>query len=488
LQSADVKAVMKELDAVIGDKATSPLAGILRIIPIERMNALLIVTPQPAYLEEAKKWIERLDRGGGGDGVRFYVYNLQNTRAERLAPLLQQAFTGRVTQQFQQPAPTLAPGTPAGTIVNPPAFTGPTITPGVVGAPTTTIIQQQQPQQTTTVPGTGAPGVPRPAGAAGDALGIVRNIQAVADKDANTILIIATPSEYMVIEAALKKLDVPARQVMIEVVIADVTLRDEYQYGVEWYFSNGANQAGGLFRAGTTVGNIFSGVPQPDAGIKPRVPGFNYLLSGAFPGGIQAAISLLGTNANVKVVANPHVSALDNQKATIKVGNRIPISQQTIVGGTSNAVVTTSQYIDTGVLLAVTPRINEGGLVTLDVQAEVSIPGDCQTEGCSPPINTRSVQSIVGVQSGRTMVMGGLINTTKVDGSSGLPLLSKIPIVGGLFGTQTMREDRTELVLFITPRVVETDSDIQGVINDLRRRMERLDDVFPVAKPAAAAR
>ena len=487
LQNADVKAVMKELDAVVGDKATSPLGGILRIIPIERMNAILIVTPQPAYLEEAKKWIERLDRGGGGDGVRFYVYHLQNTRAERLGPLLQQAFTGRVTQTFTPSAPTLAPGTPAGTIVNPPAFSG------------SGFMVPNQPQATATatstatqpVAGTGAPGVPRPAGAVGEGLGIVRNVQVVADKDANTIMLIATPSEYAVIEAALKKLDIPARQVMIEVVIADVTLKDEFQYGVEWYFSNGPKQAGGLFRVGTDPGNVFSALPQTDAGIKPRVPGFNYLLSGAFPGGIQAAVSLLGISGNVKVVANPHVSALDNQRATIKVGNKIPVSQQTIVGGTSNAVVTTAQYIDTGVLLAVTPRINQGGLVTLDVQAEVSIPGSCTGDGCAPPINTRSVQSIIGVQSGQTMVMGGLISSAKTEGSSGLPLLSKIPVFGAIFGTQTMVDDRTELVLFITPRVVETETDIRGVIEDLRRRMERLDDalptVFPATKPANAA-
>jgi general secretion pathway protein D len=486
LQNADVKAVMKELDAVIGDKATSPFGGILRIIPIERMNAVLIVTPQPAYLEEAKKWVERLDRGGGGDGVRFYVYHLQNTRADHLAPLLQQAFTGRVTQQFTPSAPTLAPGTQPGTIVNPPPFSGSGLM--IAGTPQATATATSTATQP--VAGTGAPGVPRSAGAVGDGLGIVRNVQVVADKDANTIMIIATPSEYAVIEAALKKLDIPSRQVMIEVVIADVTLRDEFQYGVEWYFSNGAKQAGGLFRTGTDVGNVFSNVPQPDAGIKPRVPGFNYLLSGAFPGGIQAAVSLLGISGNVKVVANPHVAALDNQKATIKVGNKIPISQQTIVGGASNAVVATSQYIDTGVLLAVTPRINQGGLVTLDVQAEVSIPGDAPCDQCAPPINSRSIQSLLGVQSGQTMVMGGLISSTKVDGSSGIPLLSKIPIFGGLFGTQTMRDDRTELVLFITPRVVETPMDIQGVVDDLRRRMERLDDVFqtlaPAVRPAAA--
>jgi len=121
LQNSDVKVVVQELDKLLGDRNLSPLTGILRIVPIERMNALLVISPNPAYVEEAKKWIERLD-GGGGEGTRFYVYNLQNQRAERIAPLLQQALTGRVTQQASTPPPTLAPGTPAGTIVNPPSF------------------------------------------------------------------------------------------------------------------------------------------------------------------------------------------------------------------------------------------------------------------------------------------------------------------------------------------------------------------------------
>ncbi len=131
LQNADVKVVGQELDKVIGDKATSPLTGILRIIPIERLNALLVITPQPAYLDEAKKWIARLDAGGGGDGPRLFVYSMQNQRAEKLGPLLTQAFTGRVQAQAATPAPTLAPGTTQGTIVSPPGFVAQSTQPGL---------------------------------------------------------------------------------------------------------------------------------------------------------------------------------------------------------------------------------------------------------------------------------------------------------------------------------------------------------------------
>ena len=202
-------------------------------------------------------------------------------------------------------------------------------------------------------------------------------------------------------------------------------------------------------------------------------------LSPSRPGGVQAVLRLLDTYGNTKVVANPHVAALDNQKATIKSGQRVPINQQTLVGGTTNAVTTTSQYIDTGVLLQVTPHINAGGLVTLDVQAEVSNPGTAARVGDAPPINTRSVQTMVAVPNGQTMVMGGLISDTSQFDTDGFPMLSRIPVLGGLFGNQSIKKNRNVLVLFVTPRVMDTEFDVRSVIDDMRRRMERLDKAFP---------
>jgi general secretion pathway protein D len=482
LKNSDVKTVMTELEKILGDRNLSPLTGILRILPIERMNALLVITPQPAYLEEARKWVERLDRSSEtGGGLQFYVYNLQNTRAERLAPLLQQAFTGRAAQPAAGAPPTLAPGTPAGAIVNPPSF------------------QAQSPQQAAgAVAGAVAAGVVAgrtagaAAGGAADGSGIVRNLQVVADKDNNTLLIIATPAEYSVIEAALKKLDVASRQVLIEVTIAEVTLTDKLEFGVEWLFKGGAPSGRG---AG---GMILPPISGGGGGFNPGAPvtaastglsiarGFSYIIqNAAFPGGISAVLNLLDTYGSTKVVANPHIAALDNQKATIKAGNRIPVTQQVQVGGTLNAVTTTSSYIDTGVLLQVTPHINAGGLVTLDVQAEVSNPGVPANPGEAPPINTRSVQTYVGVQSGQTMVMGGLIGENRANDSEGLPWVSRIPIIGGLFGNQKLKNDRTELVLFITPRVVESQADVVGAIEDLRRKFDNLDRLFPIIKPFA---
>jgi type II secretion system protein D len=347
---------------------------------------------------------------------------------------------------------------------------------------------QSSPSATAVASATGGAGATaRPIG--GEGAAVVRNIQVVADKDQNTILLIATPSEYSIIEQALRKLDVPSRQVMIEVTIAEVKLTDQLQFGVDWVFKGGAPSgrgSGGNFNQPQNAA-FNPAVPLPTsapgalaAGLTVAAQGFSYLINNAnFPGGVQAVLHLLDKYGNTKVIANPHIAALDNQKATIKAGNRIPVNQQTIVGNTTNAVTTTSQYIDTGVLLQVTPHINDGGLVTLDVQAEVSSPGTPDVVGAAPPIDTRSVQTLLAVPSGETMVMGGLIQETKGNTTNGLPWLARIPGLGALFGNQTLDNNRSELVLFITPRAVDDVGAVSRVIEELRRKMERLDDVFP---------
>ena len=388
---------------------------------------------------------------------------------------MQQAFTGRVTQQPTTPPPTVAPATPAGQIVNPPTFQTTPTSP----APT----PPTPPQSPTAAIITGAT-------AGGQGSGIARNVQVVGDKDQNTILIVATPSEYSLVEQALRKLDVPSRQVMMEVTIAEVTLSDSLQFGVEWLFKGGApggRGSGGFFFPGSGGSTPFNpAIPPGQITTAPTLAlstGFNYIINNLnFLGGVQAILHMLDTYGNTRVINNPHLAALDNQKATIKSGDRIPINQQTFVGttaGTSNAVTTTSQYVDTGVLLQVTPHINAGGLVTLEVQAEVSTPGTPANVGEAPPLRTRSVQSIVQVPTGRTLIMGGLIISTKGNTTNGFPLLDRIPVLGGLFGKQELDDNRTELILFITPRVIQNELDYDGVINDLRRRMENLDWQFP---------
>ena len=167
---------------------------------------------------------------------------------------------------------------------------------------------------------------------------------------------------------------------------------------------------------------------------------------------------------------------LDNEKASINVGDQISVNTGSTTGtGTGGNVVTTQQYLSTGIILNVTPRINAGGRVTLDVNQEVSTPGP----GSNPTISTRKVQTVVTVSSGETMVLAGLIKDNTITGSSGLPLLSKIPLIGGLFGSQSLKKERTELVLLITPVVVTSPEDSRVVTEEIRKKLPSLQEYLP---------
>ena len=210
-------------------------------------------------------------------------------------------------------------------------------------------------------------------------------------------------------------------------------------------------------------------------------PGFSYVLSNAnVVGGVASALNLLATDSRVKVISSPHIMVTDNQTAKIQVGDRVPITSQTqSVLGSTTGLIASIQYIDTGILLTVTPRINAGGQVTMDINQEVSAAAITTTSSInSPTISKRSVKTTVVVKSGETMVLGGLITDNKTNASSGLPYLSKIPFIGGLFGTQSIANNRTELVLLITPRLVANNQQAREVSEEFRKKLSGLGDML----------
>lgn len=452
LQSADVKTIDNELGKVFGgDKsgAGNPLAGVVRFIPIERLNGFIIITPQPKYLEQAKMWLERLDRVGSTGGVRLFVYQVQNGKAEHLADLLNQTFGGQGGQATQRPTtPTVAPGL-TGT------QTSSTSARGGLGSASTAQSQAQQ-QRPAATPAVGATlTIADESGGPGD------QVRVVADKENNALLILANSSGYEKIEAALRKLDVSPRQVLIEVTIAEVTLKDELEFGIEWLFTNGPRRSGKL-DLGT-------------AGLNVKTPGFSYTVTAGDT--IKSVLNMLATDNKINILSSPHIMVADNQTARILVGDSVPTSgPQTVVG--TGTVVSSTQYLDTGIMLQVTPRINSGGLVSLDVSQEVSTAQKTTTSALdSPTISKRSAKTIVTVQSGETMVLGGLISEQSTSGSAGLPGLSSIPILGGLFGTQSDNRSKTELVVMITPRVANSFNQAKTLSDELRRKMGNAKDL-----------
>ena len=450
--ATDVKALGGDLDRIFGAGAQSPLAGIVKYIPIERMNALLVVTTQPRYLEEAKKWIERLDKSGGvAGGLRLNVYSVQHGKAEKLAQLLSEVYGNK------QPSttPALAPG--------------------------------QRPAQITTPTIPGSPVAPQtPAQAAqafaGSGVSVSKDARIIADNDNNALLILASPSDYETIQNALRQLDVPRRQVSVEVLVAEVVLDDSLKFGIEWFVNTRNNTVGALRNPGgdgSILPRILPALPGLGTATDPRslVAATSGLqLINVAGGDIRAVLQALGTDGRSKVISTPRVMVLDNEKATINVGDQISVDTGASSGVTTGGtVVTTRQYISTGVILTVTPRINAGGRVTLDVNQEVSSPGP----GANPTISTTKAQTVVTVSSGETMVLAGLIKEEDSTASQGIPLLSKIPLIGGLFGSQSLRKNRKELVLLITPTVVTSSDDARAVTDEIRKKLPLLEKYLP---------
>lgn len=437
LQNADVKAVDAEFNKIFSDKSLNPLAGVVRLIPLERLNGFVVISPQPHYLEQAKLWLERLDHAGSTGGSRLFVYHVQNGKAEHLAELLNQTFgkSGQAT----------------------PRAASASIAPGATG----TEIKSTSFGATTPKPAASTP-------VAGSTLSIsdesgASEVRVVADKDNNALLILANAAGYEKIERALKRLDIAPRQVLIEVMIAEVTLSDELAYGVEWLFTSGARKSGQL-DFGT-------------AGLAKAVPGFSYALASATGTGIDAVLNLLASDNKLNVLSSPHIMVADNQTAKIQVGDSVPIQGQVTTTGT--ALVSSVQYLDTGVILSVTPRINSSGLVNLDITQEFSVPtGTNPALANSPTVSKRSAKTQVTVQSGETMVLGGMISERSSNDSAGLPLLSSIPVLGGLFGKTDRKTSKTELIVLITPRVAHNMGQAKTISDELQRKMGEAKDLL----------
>ena len=461
IRSTDVKALTQDLDKLFGPAAQSPLAGVVRVIPIERMNALLIVTTQPKYMEMAKTWIERLDQTGGtGGGTRLYVYQVRNGKAENLAQIIGDLFSSRRTTTT---APALAPGQRGTEIRSPPPFGQSAPPPG--GTTTTT----------TAPPGAATFQLPGGVGQTSN------EVRVIADKDTNTLLILASPGDYEVVENALRRLDVVRRQVLVEVMLAEVTLTDDLSFGLNYFLT---------MKNGATIGSLNTGFGSNTQQLPPNgrvlgtsnaVPSITGLQLINFTGNeVRAVLNTLGSDGRTQILATPNIMVLDNEKAEIKVGTRTSVQTQSQTGVTTTGVVNSFQYLETGILLDVTPRINSGGMVTLEINQEVSEPQAPFIAGNpNPDVATRNAKTSVMVASGETIVLGGLIRENIQRNTSGVPLLSKIPVLGALFGTQSYSKDRTELVLLITPKIVSDTAQARGVTQELREKLPSLEKLMP---------
>jgi general secretion pathway protein D len=465
LHYADATVLVGEIEKVIGAEGQTPFAGIVRLVPIERLNAILVIAHQPKHMTAVRRLIEQFDWGTeAAPGRRLYVYHLKYGKAENISTVIQELF-GQV-QAVGQALPTegIAP-----------------LPPGVQGGNNAFRTARQISQSPPPVGAAGAGGdYPEPVAAAttvapeaatlmggavagegalaGEGQGPVT---IMADQDNNAILIMASPADYRMIEAAIRKLDIQPRQVLINAIISEVTLSDELDYGVGWFlresrFELGFNTPlpGGAAAAGEGLAlAIFNSNDET-----------------------RMFFDLLANKSDVKFISAPQVMVRDNQTATIRVGDQIPVTTRSSQSTTDPdaPIVTEVQFRDTGTLLTVTPRINAGGQVSLDISQEVSLPG---TEpavggGGNVAIAQRTIDSSVTIHDGQTVVLGGLIRDTRTTGKSGIPLLMDLPWLGKLFSSTTENVGRTELIVTINPVVVETQRDAELVTEELRQRMK----------------
>lgn len=443
-QRTDARLIVPELEKLLNGPG-APTAGLVRLITMERLNGMLAITAQPKYLDDVRRFVEVLDREGEGAEKAMFVYHVQNGRAADLARVLSSAFGLASGGE--------ASGTDAPDLVD---HTAP--------APSTL-----PPPKPPVAPGSAAS---RPAAGANPRADDQTATTITADETNNAIVVYATPRNYARIESALVKLDVPPLQVMVDATISEVTLNHQLQYGLQWSFQNGLNS--GALTQGATSTPI------------QNFPVFSYLYQGS---NFQATFNALKTITDVKVLSAPKLLVLNNHTAQIEVGDQVPISTGSAVStiGSGAPIVNSIEYRDTGVILKITPRVNAGGLVLLDIAQEVSdvlpLSASQKTSGIdSPTIQQRKISTSIAVQDGETVAIGGLIRNEVDKGRSTVPGFGDIPILGHLFGDTTGSLIRTELVVLLTPRVVRTPVDARAITEELRQKLREAE---PPPAPAA---
>ena len=475
LQRATVGELMPELQKMFGPDSGMPLAGMVRFLPIERTNSVVAISSQPQYLTEVGDWIHTIDEGGGNE-PQMYVYDVRNMKATDLAKYLRQIYgNGQIKDDS---AAKVAPGlrTRSLSSLNGNGGMGGTAANGMGGMgqgngnlqPELQQGSQEDSSEEGMDDNTDSGGLEGGATESGAARSLDESTRITAQKSSNQLLIRTRPAQWAEIEAAIKRLDNPPMQVQIETRILEVSLSGELDLGVQWYLGRLAGNS-----ASTTVANT-PGSQGALGGGGIGLGATDSLFYSFVGSNLQFALHALETSGRTQVLSAPSLVVMNNQQAQIQVGDNIPISQTTVNTNTSDTTLSSVEYVQTGVILDVVPRINPGGLVYMDIQQQVS-DADNRGNGDSngnPRISTRSVSTQVAVQSGQTVLLGGLIKQDNSDTVSAVPYLGRVPGLRWLFGNTSKSKNRTELIVLITPRVVTSNSQARQVTDDYRQQLQ----------------
>lgn len=481
LRNAQAKDVAGEVTNLLTTSGGG-MSGLVKIVPIDRLNAVLVTSMRPNYIDRVRAWVDRLDRGGANTEQQLFVYRVQNGRATDLASVLRRAL-GIETSSAEAGQGTSAGGsggvfgperTPATPFV---AASSEASGYGLSQAPRILLgglsPGQSRPQENSQGPLGAAPG----SETATSSNAAQTDIRVTADDTNNALVISATPQEYAQIAAVLQRLDILPLQVLIDATVAEVTLTKQLTFGLQYFINTGnfkaifaPNVAASTTSSTTTVTtptNIVSSFP----GIS-FTPGLNAAFTSSQ--GSSVILQALSQFTNVRVLSSPNLVVLNNQSARLQVGQQVPIATQSAVSVLTPGApqVNTIEYRDTGVILEITPRVNASGLVLLDMAEEVSqVTPTTSSSLNTPTISQRRVTSSIAIADGQTIGLAGLIQDNRTTTNSGIPVLKNIPLVGWLFGTRSNDVTRDELIVLITPHVIRDRQEGDAITNELREKL-----------------
>jgi general secretion pathway protein D len=486
--------MVTDLEKIMDSGESGLSHNLVKFQALDRQNAILVVASKPELLRMASTWISRLDRSAiASTGVK--VYHVKYGDARQIAAVLSSIFTGGGNANLESAANQIAPSSGTTTLSTIDRLTGGPAPSGNAPAGT----DQGQGHQGEGVEAASAISTAGALGSAGGggqggsegSLGgpgggaPLPGVRITADVANNSVLVYANEQDYQIIERALSQLDRPKLQVGIDVTIAEVTLNHDLSYGVQFFLTN--NGHGSVSNTTGTVLPI----------IAPSVPGFNFVAGGLTTP--KVILSALNQYTDVKILSNPSLVVVDNQPATLEVGDQVPVTTgSATVLSANNAVVNTVDYKNTGIILHILPRVNSNGSVLLNIEQEISavvnnVTGvvsatnnslnntaltslannstPSETTNLTPTISVRRVKSELSVPNGQTVLLAGLIQDTQNTTHQGLPILDQIPVLGKAFGSNDTSIVRTELILFIRPQIIQNGSDASVVAEELRSKM-----------------
>ena len=452
--------MIPELERIFETREGQPGADLIQFVPMARLKAVLVVSQRDDLIRRAGTWVTRLDQQSPAVENAVHVYRVKYRDAKLLVEILSGVFGGSVVSTSAQ-----APGAQVQ-----PGFTS--FESSTDGDDSVEDLANGADEAASDTGNTfdllaGPP--PAAPGGTGDLFGGPggggggAGPRFSADTSNNSVVIYADGETYLKILAALRQIDVPPLQVAVNVVIAEIRLNDELRYGVQYFVKSGSvglkDDVGsvGLFN---TVANTISR----------ELPGFNFVIGSEESPDI--IISAFDQITDVSVLSSPSLVVLENQTATLQVGEEVPVttrqSQSNI--DPDSPTVNEIEFRDTGIILNVTPRIAENGIISMSIQQEISdIASGAST--LTPTFTKRRIASTVSVASGQTVLLGGLISELRQNNDTGIPVLHRLKGVGDLFGTTDNQSDRNELIVLIRPTVIRQGQDAQHVAEELRARM-----------------